>query len=93
MQRSLCRSRAQLVLELENRNRQASVERSEGLIEALADLLLEALRAEESAIKGATMSSKVTGRNEDELAAEQAVVKTTTGAGIYQQARRAPDLP
>ena len=53
MQRSLCRSRAQLVLEFENHNRQAPVERStEGLIEALADLLLEALRAEESTMKG-----------------------------------------
>lgn len=58
MQRSLCRSRAQLVLE--NHNRQAPAERSkEGLIEALADLLLEALRAEESAMTAA-ISSKVT---------------------------------
>ena len=53
MQRSLCRSRAQLVLELENHSRQAPVERSaEGLIEVLADLLLEALRVEESTMKG-----------------------------------------
>lgn len=42
VQRSLCRSRAQLVLEHENHNRQAPAERSrEGLIEALAGLLLE----------------------------------------------------
>jgi hypothetical protein len=53
VQRSLCRSRDQLVLELENHNRQAPAERStEGLIEALAALLLEALRAEESTMKG-----------------------------------------
>jgi hypothetical protein len=53
VQRSLCRNRAQLVLELENHTRQAPAEqRAEGLIEALADLLLEALRAEESAMKG-----------------------------------------
>jgi hypothetical protein len=53
VQRNLCRSRAQLVLDLENHNRQAPAERSaEGLIEALADLLLEALRAEQSAMKG-----------------------------------------
>jgi hypothetical protein len=53
VQKSLRRSRAQLVLELENHNHQAPAEQSaEGLIEALADLLLEALRAEESAMKG-----------------------------------------
>jgi hypothetical protein len=40
-------------LELENHNHQAPAEQSaEGLIEALADLLLEALRAEESMMKG-----------------------------------------
>ena len=46
-------SRAQLVLELQNHDHQALAERSaEGLIEALADLLLEALRAEEPTMKG-----------------------------------------
>jgi hypothetical protein len=49
VQKRLRRSRAQLVLELEDHNHQALAERSaEGLVEALADLLLEALRAEES---------------------------------------------
>jgi hypothetical protein len=53
VQKRLRRSRAQLVLDLENHNHQALAERSaEGLIEALADLLLEALRAEESIMKG-----------------------------------------
>jgi hypothetical protein len=53
VQKRLPRSRAQLVLELENHNHQAPAEQSaEGLIEALADLLLEALRAEELIMKG-----------------------------------------
>ena len=53
MQKRLPRSRAQLVLDLENHNHQAPAEQSaEGLIEALADLLLEALRAEELTMKG-----------------------------------------
>lgn len=60
MQRSLCRSRAQLVLELENQNRPARAERStQGLIEALADLLLEALRGRNRRRRAAAMSSKV----------------------------------
>ncbi len=42
------RSRAQLVLELEPQNPRAPVARNaEGLVEALADLLLEALAAEQ----------------------------------------------
>jgi hypothetical protein len=50
VQKRLPRSRAQLVLELENHNHQAPAEQSaEGLIEALADLLL---RAEELIMKG-----------------------------------------
>ena len=53
MQKRLPHSRAQFVLELENHNRQAPAEQSaEGLIEALADLLLDALRAEELIMKG-----------------------------------------
>ena len=53
MQKRLPCSRAQLVLELKNHNHQAPAEQSaEGLIEALADLLLEALRAEELTMKG-----------------------------------------
>ena len=44
MQRSQYRSRGQLVLELERRDRPVSVEQStQGLLEALADLLLAAL--------------------------------------------------
>lgn len=47
MQRNRHHDRAQLVLELERQNRQTAVERNpKGLIEALADLLLEALVAE-----------------------------------------------
>lgn len=53
MQRNLCRSRAQLVLDLENHNHQTPVSApAEGLVEALAELLLEALRAEGPTIKG-----------------------------------------
>jgi hypothetical protein len=53
VRRSLDRSRAQLVLELENHNRQAPAERNaKGLVAALADLLLEALRAEGVTKKG-----------------------------------------
>lgn len=53
MQKRLPHIRAQLVLELENHNHQEPAEQSaEGLIEALADLLLEALRAEELIMKG-----------------------------------------
>jgi hypothetical protein len=47
VQRNRHHDRAQLVLELERQNRQTAVERNpKGLIEALADLLLEALVAE-----------------------------------------------
>lgn len=47
MRRSRRHDRAQLVLELERRNPQTAVERNPtGLVEALADLLLEALVAE-----------------------------------------------
>jgi hypothetical protein len=53
VQKRLPRSRAQFVLELENHNHQAPAEQSaEGLIKALADLLLEPLRAEELMMKG-----------------------------------------
>ena len=52
MQRSLCRSRAQLVLDLENHNRQTPANLlADGLVEALAELLLEAL-SEEPTKKG-----------------------------------------
>ena len=47
MRRSRRHDRAQLVLELERRNPQTAVERNpKGLVETLADLLLEALAAE-----------------------------------------------
>ena len=47
MQRSQYRSRGQLVLQLERRDRPVSMEQStQGLVEALADLLLAALRIE-----------------------------------------------
>jgi hypothetical protein len=47
VRRSRRHDRAQLVLELERRNPQTAVERNpKGLVEALADLLLEALVAE-----------------------------------------------
>jgi hypothetical protein len=59
VQKRLPHSRDQLVLEFDNHNHnhnhnhQAPAEqRAEGLIEALADLLLEALRAEELTMKG-----------------------------------------
>jgi hypothetical protein len=53
VQKRLPCSRAQLVLELKNHNHRTPAEQSaEGLIEALADLLLEALRAEELILKG-----------------------------------------
>jgi hypothetical protein len=47
VQRNRRHDRAQLVLELERQNAQAAAERTpKGLVEALADLLLEALIAE-----------------------------------------------
>ena len=47
MRKNRNHSRAQLVLELERQNPQVPVERNpRGLVEALADLLLEALVAE-----------------------------------------------
>ena len=47
MRRSRCHDRAQLVLELERQSAQVVAERSpKGLVEALADLLLEALVVE-----------------------------------------------
>jgi hypothetical protein len=47
VRRSQYQSRGQLVLELERRDRPVPVERStKGLVEALADLLLEALGIE-----------------------------------------------
>ena len=47
MRRSHYQSRGQLVLELERQDHPVPVERStKGLVEALADLLLEALRIE-----------------------------------------------
>lgn len=47
MRRSQCQSRAQLVLELERPKTQEPLEQNtEGLIEILADLLLEALSAD-----------------------------------------------
>jgi hypothetical protein len=47
VQRSQYRSRGQLVLQLERRDRPVSMEQStQGLVEALADLLLAALRIE-----------------------------------------------
>jgi hypothetical protein len=52
MQRSLYRSRAQFVLDLDRHNRQTPTHHAEGLVEALAELLLEALRAEAPTIKG-----------------------------------------
>jgi len=49
VRRSQRQSRGQLVLELEPQNYPALVEEStKGLVEALADLLLEALRADEA---------------------------------------------
>lgn len=54
MRRSQYRSRGQLVLQLERRDRPVSVEQStQGLVEALADLLLAALR-----IEGTTPAAK-----------------------------------
>ena len=54
MRRSRYRSRGQLVLQLERRDRPVSVEQStQGLVEALADLLLAALR-----IEGTTPAAK-----------------------------------
>jgi hypothetical protein len=53
VRRSQYQSRTQLVLELERQVPQRRVERStKGLVEALADLLLEALGAEGSIKKG-----------------------------------------
>ena len=49
MRRSQYQNRRQLVLELEPKNYQALVERNtKGLVEALADLLLEALETSEA---------------------------------------------
>lgn len=47
VRKSRCQDRAQLVLELESQNPQAPVgNNTKGLVEALAELLLEALRSE-----------------------------------------------
>ena len=53
MRSSQYQNRAQLVLELERQNPQVPVARNtKGLVEALADLLLEALEAEGPTEKG-----------------------------------------
>ena len=61
MRRDRCQSRAQLVLELESQNPQEPVAaNAKGLVEALADLLLEAMRPNVRRRREAWMSTRIT---------------------------------